>query len=199
MTGSPLHQLATFERLWSAFAAPLVGAKRWGRVERTDEPFTPDAAAALTVLQWTRVVFVDGADGFKAMISLAGSLVSISIWWRPAAVATRERREAWLDWIAGVAETHPVLFGYGSMGTEHDVKHLVADADSRGWVGSSTAELAHYLPGIYWLTVFGRELASVLSVASLTAISGVQVRALGGDQVMVVLDEPPAPNDMAAR
>src|SRR5688572_16034184 len=110
LTGSPLHEPATFQRLWSAFAAPLVGAKRWGRVERTDEPFTPDAAEALTVLEWTRMVFVDGVDGFKAMISLNGSLASISIWWKPAAVATRERRDAWLDWLAALAEAHPVLF-----------------------------------------------------------------------------------------
>jgi hypothetical protein len=198
LTGSPLYELATFERLWRAFAAPIVGAKRWGEVQRTTEPFTPDATQARRSLRWTRFLFVDG-DGFQTMISSYASMYSITTWLRSTNVAKPAARAAWLAWITQLFESLPVLFGFAAMGAEYDAKHVEETADSKGWLGSSLAEHEKFLPGIYWLTVFGRELASALPVTRVDTIPGVLVHPLAGDQVMVLLDEPPVPKSMAAR
>lgn len=196
-TGMPLHEPATFKILWQLLSDPVVQATRWGRVERTNEPFTEDWKTAHAVLRTVKMVFVSGAgDGFQLMIQRWESLYSISLWIKLAAMSKLKRRREWLGWMARFVEAGPALFGHGESIDEYDTKHLVETEGSRGWIGTSVAELSEFLPGVYWMTVFGPQLVERLQLAELP---GVEVRRLRGPQVMLVLDEPPVPASMPER
>jgi len=200
-TGSPLYQRDHFDRLWSLLAHPVVGAKRWGAAERTTDLFTSDPTAAFTSLRRTKSLFVDGArDGFQVMVNrVQGSLYDVNIWIAAAALDEEAKRGEWLAWLFRFLEAAPVLFAHGEIKPEHDAKHLNELVDRRRWLGASLRELMTFLPGIYWLTVFGPDLKQTIDVERLADLPEVTLHHLASDQTAVVLNEPPTPRDMAAR
>jgi hypothetical protein len=86
-TGVALHERSAFDRLWSLLSEPLVGATKWGRYERTTEPFTEEPAEAHRVFLLGKVLFIKGSrDGFLCQLERwRGSLVFIKIWWNEKA------------------------------------------------------------------------------------------------------------------
>ncbi len=200
-TGSPLYQRDCFDRVWSLLADPIVSAKRWGPVERTTEPFTSEPAEAFASLRRKKSLFVDGAcDGFQMMVNrVQGSLYDVNLWIAQASIDDELKRRDWLAWTFRLLEAMPVLFAHGEIKPEHDAKHLDESVDRRRWIGASLRELMAFLPGIYWLTVFGHELRQTIDVERLAGMPEVTVHQLASDQTAVVLNEPPTPPDMAAR
>lgn len=198
--GSALHERAQFEPLWGLFSEAIVGASRWGREEPPTEELTTDPGPALTLLKNTGWLFIDGTkDGFSTMIRRQrGSLYSVDLWLSASAVDGK-RGHAWLRWILRLIEACPVLFGHGETAPEYDAKHLVDTGDSESWVGSSLADLHAFLPGIYWLTVFGRTLSRALPIAKVDGRTDVVVHRISGGDVVLVLAEPATPGDLAAR
>jgi hypothetical protein len=198
--GCALHTRARFEPLWALFSDALVGASRWGREEATTEAFTTDPGPAFALLKGSGWLFIDGAkDGFASMIRRQrGELYSIDIWLSASAMDGK-RGEAWVRWMLRLVEACPVLFGHGETTAEHDAKHLLDTGDSESWLGSSLADLHAFLPGIYWLTVFGRDLARTLPIDELTAHGDVVVHRTTGGTVVLVLAEPAKPTDLGAR
>jgi hypothetical protein len=128
-----------------------------------------------------------------------GSVYGIDVWLTASALDNARRRAAWLAWMFRLIEACPVLFGHGETRSEHDAKHLIDTGDSESWVGASYAELHRFLPGIYWLTVFGSALSTALPVDKLAGLAELTVHRLPPDQVVLVLNEPPKPADLAAR
>lgn len=200
-TGAPLHERATFERFWSLLSDPLVGAAKWGRYERTTEAFTDDSSEAHRIFGLGKMIFIKGTrDGFLCKIERwRGNLVIINIWWNEAAFGREASRARWLEWIFRLLEAHPALFGYGTPQREYDAKHRVETSESTSAVGVSHAELHEFLPGIYWMTVFGFELRHALDVERLRDMPGVKVQYLVPDQAVVLLDEPASAADLDAR
>ena len=200
-TGQPLRQREVLERCWSLFAEPLPAAERWGRFERTKEPFTADPTAAFTLFSRAETLFVKGAgDGFLGQFRwYDGRFFSVNVWLKPSALERTNRRERWLEWIFRLIETVPCIYGFGTSAEEYDAKHVEESDDGRGALGVSLDELSRFLPGIYWLTVFGPELSDAFDFAKAEAIPGVAVRRLLGRQTVVLLDGTPIPDDMDER
>jgi hypothetical protein len=200
-TGSALHERARFEALWTLFSEPAVGARSWGRLERTTEPFSPDPAQAFEVLKTAGWLFVSGSkNGFKCMIRRwRGSLYGVDVWLTASTLENERRREAWLAWMFRLIEAHPVLFGHGETGPENDAKHLIETEERMTWLGVSYAEMHQFLPGIYWLTVFGTALSKALPFDRIADMPEVTLRRLAHDQVAVLLNEPPKPSELASR
>jgi hypothetical protein len=110
---------------------------------------------------------------------------------------------SWLPWILRFVDEMPVVFGGCYSMTEHDAKHrVVTEHASGGWsegaVGVSDAEFGKYLPGIYWLTVFGPELAATLDFSSLSQLPVTLTTLPRGSRVLQI-DEPLVPTDMTKR
>ncbi len=200
-TGQPLRQRETFEQCWSLFADPLPAGERWGRSERTTEPFTSDPSAAFELFRRAETLFVKGkGDGFLGMLKWNdGRFFTVNVWLKPSALGRQSRRDRWLEWMFRLIETVPSLYGYGVSSEEYDAKHLQESKDSRKAVGVSLSELSEFLPGIYWLTVFGPELSEAFDFRRLEAMPGVAVRRLLGRQTVVQLDGEPIPADMDER
>jgi hypothetical protein len=109
----------------------------------------------------------------------------------------------WVPWILRLAGEVPVLFGGGCTQAEHDAKHLTVrelsgGGTAEGAVGFSNAELQKQLPGIYWLTVFGPELAAEFDFSELSRLPAT-ITKLSNGGCAALLDEPLVPDDIAAR
>jgi len=200
-TGVPLHERTAFDRLWSLLGDPVVGATNWGRYERTAEPFTDDSSEAHRVFTLGKMLFIKGSrDGFLCKIDRwRGDLVIVDIWWNEDAFEREAARGRCLDWLFRMIEAHPVLFGYGTPQREYDAKHRVTTAGSIGAVGVSHAELHEFLPGIYWMTVFGSELRHALELERVRDVPGVRLQYVVPDQAVLMLEEPPSSADLDAR
>jgi hypothetical protein len=75
---------------------------------------------------------------------------------------------------------------------------LSGGGTAEGAVGFSNAEFQKYLPGIYWLTVFGPELAGELDFSGLARLP-VTLTTLSNGGCAVLIDEPLVPDDMTKR
>jgi hypothetical protein len=194
----------TLERLWRRLADPLVGAVKFDAVERARRPFSETALAeALELAGEEGELFVRGRDGFVAQLSTP--VQGIALWrvWLDAKAVQGKRGGAWIDWLLGVAEEHPALFGLGCSVAEYDAKHKEVTISPRGVqsigaVGKSNQEFLCFLPGIYWLTLFGAELVETFG-AELARLPGTRARPLAGGQFAVQLEEPVLPGEMDAR
>jgi hypothetical protein len=82
------------------------------------------------------------------------------------------------------------------------VEHLVVEADDLGAVtrpvGAWTADFHNFLPGLYWLTIFGADLVHHFG-SKLESPPRAGVVRLTPSQVAVVLDGPVIPDDMEER
>ena len=191
-----------FARMWSVLAAPEVGAVTFDHTERKHRhDFTPDPSGALELLDEHDGIFVRGdRDGFLFEGTYSGNGTHrTSVYLDAAAVDGPD----WIPWILRLAGEIPVLFGGGCSMTEHDAKHRTVEefasgGSAEGAVGISSAEFQKYLPGIYWLTVFGPELAAALDFSDLSQLP-VRVTTLSNDGRAVQLDEPLMPKDMTKR
>ncbi len=203
------HQLAyeeTTQRLWDLLDVPLVRPLRYDVVERARKPFDPDAyrdAAALYNNEGC--LFIRGSvNGFLAFFSRERRRMSL---WR-IYLNTRDLQgkqlELWLAWLFTLCETFPVLYGYGCSTNEYNAKHLTLEelpggGRARRTCGVSIQEFFRYLPGLYWLNIFGKELHRAFQPRYSLLNERAVVRLLAPEQAAFYLREPILAEDISKR
>lgn len=191
-----------FARMWSVLAAPEVGAVTFGQSEHDHgHHFTPDPAKAFALFGDRKWLVVAGErDGFYfEATSGDNGTYRTSMYVDEAAV----EGPMWIPWILRLIDAMPVLFGGGYSMTEYDAKHVFVEqhpggGSSEGALGVSHAEFQKYLPGIYWLTVFGPELVATLDFSGLSQLPVTLTELPQGARVLRI-DEPLVPADMTKR
>lgn len=205
-TLQPLAHKRVMRRVWAHLDTPLVQPKRYDVKERTRHTFNPEAYFhAATLYQEEGFLLVRGGkEKFVATFSRERNGLSV---WRiqlNSATVRGEQRELWLQWLFELCEALPVLYGHACSTAEHEAKHRVIQDLPGGeqyarMRGDTVRDFFHYLPGIYWLTLFGKELHQTF-LAQWPLIEGrANVKFLKGDQVAVQLEGPVSVYDMAAR
>jgi hypothetical protein len=205
-TSHDLSDQSTLGRLWSLLDDPVVRPTKYDSSEQTRKEFRPDAVAdAAELYENRRYLFVRGASAdFLAQFNRARDPLSAWTMWLDATALEGERADDWLQWLFRVCGEFPVLFGLGSTEEEQSAKHANVQATDRGGVvrgarGISINEFFQYLPGLYWLTIFGPELVRAFGEDKLSALPGVRVHEIGSGQIAIELDEPPETDDLDAR
>lgn len=200
-TLSPYRDADAFARLWSVLADPDVGAVSFDSFERRHRyQFTPEPAEAFAMVDYEQTLYVKGDrdDFLFAVMGGDNGTFRTTVY-----LDASEWTSRWIPWILRLAGELPVLFGVGCTRAEHDAKHLTirelsGGGSAEGAVGFSNAEFQKYLPGIYWLTVFGPELATELDFSGLVRLP-VTLTTLANGGRALMLDEPLAPDDIPAR
>jgi hypothetical protein len=99
--------------------------------------------------------------------------------------------------------TFPMLYGLGCVQEEYDAKHMVVSTrhglTATGLKGVATADFLHFLPGVYWLTIFGKPLVDHLGADQLLQRDDVTVTRLGDFGIATWLREPAVPVDLERR
>jgi hypothetical protein len=203
------HQLSDPEvlaRVWRHLDSPVVAPTKFDSVERARREFSADAVSeAAELFDRDLHLFVLGAnDDFLAAFTRPRPNLSIWNLWLDADAMKGDRGEKWLAWVFELCAELPVLYGFGCTDDEYQEKHATKREAKRGGhitggKGASISSFFKYLPGVYWLTIFGPELVHAFSAAKLSGLSGAQAHRIGSDQIAIQLDEPPVPDDMGAR
>lgn len=202
----PLEDESVMQRLWTFLDTPQVQPTRYDSIERARKPFSPEAyreAAALYLEDW--VLFVRGKkDGFVAFFSRQRDGLSLWRFYLNAGAFAGKKQARWLQWLFALCTAFPALYGLACSNAEYETKHwIIKDLPGGGRVrkscGASIAEFYHYLPGIYWLTLFGRDLAPVFAPRWPQLEGLAHVIHLDGGQVAVQLNAPVFTEDMEQR
>jgi hypothetical protein len=154
------------------------------------------AAAAAQIYDDEGCLFVRGRkDSFLG--SFARQSAGLSIWnfFLDVKAMHGRKGERWLAWFLHLSSELPVLFGFGCSIAEYEAKHLIIRKLPNGgrvteWVGISVSEFMQYLPGIYWLTIFGSELVEAFTRAKLESLPDVKSFVLNANQMGICLSEP---------
>src|SRR5262249_21168283 len=151
------------------------------------------------------LLFVRGEkDGFVASFSeRREGWANWEIWLNVRALQGAKMKR-WLDWFFSLCGELPVLYGFGCPVSEHDAKHLrvrqtPTGGAATGAVGVASREFYQYLPGVYWLTVFGPELTKGLGANRIKSLPGIRTFPLKSQQIAICLDQPVAPKNMDER
>ncbi|MFJ2897708.1 hypothetical protein ACIO87_22815 [Streptomyces sp. NPDC087218] len=132
---------------------------------------------------------------------LNDTLAKWTFWWSLDSM-TGPSGEKWLDWLHRLSGKLPPYYGFACSVDEYEAKHKVVKADDMGssvrMAGVSTADFQRFLPGIYWLTIFGKDLTSHFD-PELRSLPGARRVRIPPSQVSVLLDSPVVPESMAER
>jgi len=192
-----------FDRFWDAMSESIVGAERY---DSNEEPllntYEPDSTRAFDLLQQERFLYVAGQRGFLSSMWADERVNSIRVYLDHDELEGDRGRD-WVDWFLRLSSHTQLLFGEGCSTQEYDAKHgvireLPSGGQVRSSVGVSKAEFERYLPGIYWLTIFGEVLAARLPFANLAPLPVITTN-VGNRLTAVRIDEPVIPADMTAR
>lgn len=205
-TKRQVSDVETARVLWRLLDDPLVAPHRFDSVERAKIPFRHDAAEdAARLYEDDRMLFVKGRkDKFNAMFKPQPGGPAKWYFGLDLKVMEGEKAERWLEWFFRLCGELPVLYGLGCSVAEYETKHQRVrtypdGSTSTGAVGISTAEFWQYLPGLYWLTIFGAELVRTFGAARLESLPGVKVYESSAGQMGIRIDEPVVPADMNRR
>jgi hypothetical protein len=187
-----LLEFRVFERVWAAILDPLVAADRFGRVQPYAHRITPDARQAFELFRKDRNILVgDRTKQLQARFKRRPD--GVSDWWISVRLSAWDPR--WVEWLVALCEAQPVLFGRVCPRDEYTRKHEIVTSvpggRRRGVVGDTIPEFQRFLPGVYWLTLFGPELTASFDFDPVRAIDGVTVRELAGTQTAVFADAAP--------
>jgi hypothetical protein len=193
----------TTQALWRILDDRLIDPQRFDSVERAKIEFTPSAFSRASELYADEgMLFVRGLkDSFTGMfMQQHGDWGMWTFWWD--ANTMKLKGDHWLEWIIRLCEELPPFYGLGCSVAEYDAKHTVVEnvpgGTATGMMGVSAADFHEFLPGIYWLTIFGLHLAEHFG-AKLKSLPGTRPVALKSGGTAVVLDEPAVPQDLDAR
>jgi len=199
-TAQDLTNPTTAQAMWQTLDNPLIQPQRFDSVERARQVYDGnDPEAACKIYSREGMLFVRGAkESFTAMFMRTNDPLSLWTFWWDVKAMSDKKRDPWLTWIYGLCRALPPYFGSGCSTEEHDAKHLVVKGSATGAVGVSIAEFRKFLPGLYWLTLFGPEVCehfgSVLE--SLPHTSFVRPAT---EQLALLLDGPVLPQNMEER
>jgi hypothetical protein len=202
-TAQDLTQRQTIAKLWQLLDNPIIGPNRFDAVEKARRSFDPHEYETARGLHANEgMLFVRGAKaGFKAIFPhQVDGLTRWALWWNLSEMVG-SGREKWLEWLFELCQQLPPHYGYGCSTEEYEAKHLEVVSGGRGYathyLGVSQAEFKQYLPGIYWLTIFGLQLVN--HFGDLSSLRGVDSSTLRNRQVALIIDGPVLPDDMGRR
>jgi hypothetical protein len=164
-TPADLGDPDSFARLWRLLGDPAVGAHHFDSVERARRPFKSESQeAALELFEDEGMLFVRGADDFTAMFTDGMEGVAVWNFWWDVKVMMGAKRDSWLAWIYRLSRELSLYYGFGCPVAEYSAKHTVVEqvpgGTATGETGGSHDDFFRYLPGLYWLTLFGPELVA---------------------------------------
>jgi hypothetical protein len=199
-----LSERSTCQVLWHVLNDPLVMPQKFGSTERARTEFdAEDCSAASEVYSDERMLFVRGKkNSFTAMcMSVSARLALWNFWWDLKVMEGR-KRDVWLEFLYRILRELPPYYGSACSVKEYDAKHVVVKMSQAGAVtgsvGISAVEFQKFLPGVYWLTIFGGDLVEHFG-SKLESPPHARSVALNPSQVVIILDGPVVPDNMPER
>ncbi len=198
-TNLNLGHNATCKILWQHLDDSLVEPKTYDAFEKALKQFNDQSYIEASMLfNKKHQLFVVGSkNGFIGMFSNVGKGLMRWNFWFNIDKQWNQIQPIFLRWLYALVEDLPVLFASACSVDEYEAKHqIVQTTDNssnikiRGSIGDKTSDFYHYLPGIYWLTIFGSDLVSGLGRTKLLNTPLAIVEEITAEQIALRLDIP---------
>jgi len=202
-TSQHLSNQTVVKQLHDLLRADPARAVRFDSVENAKKSFNAQfSVAAPRIYDDTGTVMVIGeGNNFVAGFHRITSKLSV---WNIFLKDFNANETKWLEWILKVCDVLPLFFASGCSSQEFDAKHLLVRATPQGgrvksWQGVANDQLGQMLPGFYWLSIFGSDIASALKLSALNGRADIKERVLSAGQLAVWLNEPVVPINLDRR
>ncbi|MBQ0734508.1 hypothetical protein [Aquimarina celericrescens] len=191
-------EISTIEEILRSENA-LFKITKYGYTEPVRNKFEDDTKEVVEMYENNYSLILKGSNKFWLSSSIFPE--GISIW-----AGEVELKETKVDSISELinfvqlfSRNNQLLFGNIKSVEENDQKHKKVEGSGVGWEGASIWDFFEFLPGIYWYTIFGRELVNAIGRENFDNIKGV-VRTDPGDESLAFhLNEPIIPDDWQKR
>lgn len=201
-----LETQAVVKALWARLSDPAIAPRFFDLNEDAKIPFSPlSYEQARSLYEQGGFLFITGGqDGFQAMFARQPhGLSTWHLWVETQAVKTGATAH-WIQWVFRLCSDLPVLFGMGCDEAEFNAKHsflrqLPGGRRISGYVGVSAADFSRFLPGIYWLTIFGKELVTNIGHETLSKLTSTIAIPIQPSQMALILKADTQPEDMSER
>jgi hypothetical protein len=205
-TPQQIAHVGTARTLWRLLDDQTVAPAKFDSVERAKKIFSAGGAEQASQLyKDDGLLFVRGRRD-RFVTSFERMPAGWSRWniWIDLRAMQGPKLEQWLAWFYRLCQELPPFFAYGCSQEEYDAKHrVVTDYPGGGTsitaVGKSNRDFHQYLPGLYWLTVFGNELVQDFGRSKILHLPNVDITELKSGNISVRLSEPVVPNAMDQR
>lgn len=185
---------ASLGQLWKVLGDSPLYAQKYGDVEPVRQSYTRSQSSKGFELLRRRGVIIKGKGGGVRVKGWPVGVANWSFWLDDEVEAS-----AIVDLVEQFARVSSIVYGYACTEAEYDAKHKVVGEHSVARKGVSMWDFQDFLPGIYWLTVFGDELRASLDFSGVESMADVELIEPEGGALMVQLDAPLVPDDMEAR
>ncbi|HNN43132.1 MAG TPA: hypothetical protein PKL10_12640, partial [Nitrospira sp.] len=201
-----LETEAVVKALWARLSEPAIAPNFFDVNEDAKIPFSPlSYQQARDLYEQGGFLFVSGGkDGFQAMFARQPhGLSTWHLWVETLAVKTGATAP-WMQWVFRLCSDLPVLFGAGCDEAEFNAKHsflreLPGGRRVSGFVGVSVPDFYRFLPGIYWLTIFGNELVANIGCETFSKLTSAVAIPVQPSQMALILKGDSQPGDMSER
>jgi hypothetical protein len=187
-----LLDFENFATVWTALADPLVPVQRYGRVQPYKHRFDANVRAAFELFDKDRdLLFGNRDESFQG--SIKRTVYGLNRW--RFRIARKHWQTSWIAWFVKLCTTSPILYSracsFAEASAKHDIVQVIPEGRIRSQTGASIPELYEYLPGVYWFTVFGRELTEYLDFGAVRSFTDLRILDLGAGQLALQLDSDP--------
>jgi hypothetical protein len=195
----------TVSALWPILESPLIKPVKFDSVERAKKPFTSRSySEAAQLYDDESMLFVrGGVNSFLAFFSREMNGLSVWRFFMDRKCVEEPRRSIFIEWLTALCAEFPVFFGFGCTDEELDAKHLsirdVPGGRMQRINGLAVFEFFQFLPGVYWLTLFGPELSGDFSSPIAELETSAEINRIDGNQTLLFLPGPPFPEDLNER
>lgn len=180
-----LDQQDTLAKLWDLLQDDLIDPVRFDGVERARRVFSKDSVAdALEIFQDRGSLFVKGnKDKFLAHFSSFPAGINLWEFYVDTKSMAKKKADLWMQWVASLCREFPVLFGLGCSESEFFSKHSMVRSLPGGgrvteFVGASIKDFRAFLPGVYWLNIYGQDIVAFFGAEKIKSIPGITLPTL---------------------
>lgn len=168
--------------LWEHLARAPVAPAKYDTIEKAKLSFSSESYVdAATLYNEEHVLFVTGVSrAYQAMFSKQPKNIATWDFFFDPKELLLSRGAAWLNWIKSLLSELSILYGFLCSEEEYDAKHQVVKyyeggGSSSGEVGMAIRDFWHFLPGVYWLNMFGPEAIYDIDLAKIRKLEDWQL------------------------
>jgi len=205
-TLADISQVEITKVLWQHLARAPVAPAKYDTVERAKLPFTSESYVdAANLYKEEYVLFVTGAShAYQVMFSKEPKNLAKWNFYLSHEELQQSRGQAWHAWIKDLAVDLPILFGFFCGEEEYNAKHQIVEyyeglGSSTGAVGVATREFWQFLPGVYWLNLFGPEAIGDIELSRVKALQDWQTELHDSKLLTIQYHGPVLPYDPEVR
>lgn len=183
-----------FHTIWKLLADPIFDAKKFDISEPLQGSY--DLSASVDAYQLVENgLIVKGHE--QSFLSTRHKPTGLTHWIFD--IDTSNNEIQLIELLKKFNTILPIVYGMLCSVSEYDTKHKVTRESSVGWRGTSMWDFQKFLPGVYWLNIFGEKLADAIGREKILHLADISVMNWDHETIAFHLNSQITPANMDIR